>query len=121
MMSSFENRLKASLSAEDEAFLKDLEPDAGLFQQMGSTFAGPLGGWTVYAFIMSFAMFGLSVWSIWNIFHVETTREMILWLALASFTMLGVGLIKMWFWMRMNHLAVLRELKMIELRLVKGD
>lgn len=120
-MSNFEDRLKASLSAEDEAFLKDLEPEAGLFQQMGSTFSGPLGGWTVYAFVMSLTMFGLAIWSVWNMFHVETTREMILWFVLASYSMLAVGLIKIWFWMRMNHLAVLRELKMIEFRLVKRD
>lgn len=36
------------------------------------------------------------------------------------FGMLAVAMIKMWFWMRMNHLALLRELKRIELRLARG-
>ncbi len=119
-MTNLETRLMESLSAEDEAFLKDLERDTGLFKQLGATFSGPLGGWTIYAFIMSFAMFLVAVWAIWNVFEAETTKGMFMWFALFSATSLGVGLIKIWFWMRMNHLNVLRELKRIELRIVKA-
>lgn len=120
-MSNFEKRLEAGLSAEDEAFLKDLEGDEGMFKQMGATFRGPLGGWTIYAFVMSFLMFGVAVWALWNALHAEPLREMILWLALTSLLMVGIGMFKIWLFMRMNHLAVLRELKLIELRLVKRD
>lgn len=120
-MSSFEKRLEAGLSAEDEAFLKDIESDENLFKQMGKTFQGPLGGWTIYAFLMSLVLFGLAVWAIWNVFHADVIKAMILWSSLAIWSFFAVGLIKIWFWMRMNHLAVLRELKMIELRLVKRD
>ena len=52
-MNTFEDRLLTSLNAEDEAFLKELEQDAGLFQQMGMTFTGPLRYWTAFAFIFS--------------------------------------------------------------------
>lgn len=44
---------------------------------------------------------------------------MVFWLAIFLFAMIAVGLLKIWFWMRMNHLALLRELKRIELRLVR--
>lgn len=120
-MSDFETRLQAGLSAEDEAFLKDIEGDETLFKQMGQTFQGPLGGWTIYAFLMSLVLFGLAIWGIWNVFQAEAVKAMILWSALAIWAFFAVGLIKIWFWMRMNHLAVLRELKMIELRLLKRD
>ncbi len=119
-MTDFETRLQKGLDADDEAFLKDLEQDVGLFQQMGAVFSGPLKFWTVYAFIMSFVMFGVAIWSLFQMFEAATAKETILWFALFSSTFLGVGLIKVWILMRMNHLAVLRELKMIELRLVKA-
>ena len=120
-MSTFETRLREGLTADDEAFLKNLEQDAGLFQQMGSTFSGPLGGWTIYAFIMSFAMFCVSLWAGWNMLQADSLKIVVLWGALFGWTSLAVGLIKIWFWMRMNHLAVLKQLKLIELRVVKSS
>ncbi len=119
-MTTFEDRLLTSLNAEDEAFLKELEQDTGLFQQMGMTFSGPLRYWTAFAFVFSFFFLGLGVWALINMFEAESTKLVILWGTLVGWSSLSVGLIKIWFWMRMNHLNVLRELKRIELRLVKG-
>jgi len=120
-MSSFEDRLLTSLNAEDEAFLKELEDDVGLFQQMGMTFSGPLRYWTVFAFVFSFLIFALSMWAGYNMLQAESVKLVVLWGALFGWASLGVAMIKIWFWMRMNHLGVLRELKRIELRMVKSS
>ena len=109
-----------SLSADDEAFLKEIEQDVGLFQQMGMTFTGPLKYWTAFAFVFSLFFLGLAVWGVYNMFQAEDLKIVILWGTLVGWASLAVGLIKVWFWMRMNHLNVLRELKRIELRLVKS-
>ena len=119
-MSTFEDRLLTSLNADDEAFLKELEQDVGLFQQMGMTFSGPLRYWTAFAFVFSFFFFGLGVWAFINMLQADNLKIVVLWGALVGWSSLSVGLIKIWFWMRMNHLGVLRELKRIELRLVKN-
>ena len=119
-MSTFEDRLLTSLNAEDEAFLKELEDDTGMFQQMGMTFSGPLRYWTAFAFVLSFAIFAISMWAGYNMLQAENLKLVVLWGALFGWASLGVGMIKIWFWMRMNHLNVLRELKRIELRLVKA-
>ncbi len=119
-MTSFETRLKDSLTAEDEAFLRNLEAGESLIGQLGSTFTGPLKVWTGFAFALSFAFFGLAVWAGWQMYQASEPRLMVFWLGVFLFAMIAVGLIKIWFWMRMNHLALLRELKRIELRLVRG-
>lgn len=118
-MSGFEDRLMTSLNADDEAFLKELEDNVGLFQQMGMTFSGPLRYWTAFAFVFSLFFFGLAIWGVFNMFAAESLKTVILWGALVGWSSMAVGMIKIWFWMRMNHLNVLRELKRIELRLVK--
>ncbi len=118
-MTEFDDRLKAGMSADDQAFLNDLEGDDGMFVQMGATFSGPMRFWVFYAAILSFVLFFLALFGLYQMFQAETVREMILWSALLGFGMLAVGMIKMWFLMRMNHLAVLKELKKIELRLVQ--
>ncbi|MFN4185992.1 MAG: DUF6768 family protein [Hyphomonas sp.] len=119
-MTSFETRLKDGLSAEDEAFLKNLEGGESLIGQLGATFTGPLKVWTAFAFVLSFAFFAIAVWSAFQILGAEELREMIFWLAAFLFSMLAVAMIKVWFWMRMNHLALLRELKRIELRIARS-
>lgn len=118
-MTNFENRLKESLSAEDEAFLRNLEEGESLMGQLGSTFAGPMMVWTAFAFVLSFAFFGIAVWAGFKMYEATEPRLMVFWLGVFLFAMIAVGLIKIWFWMRMNHLALLRELKRIELRLVR--
>lgn len=119
-MTNFETRLKESLTAEDEAFLRNLEEGVSLFGQLGSTFSGPMKLWTAFAFLLSFAFFGLAVWCFVEMLGTEDVREMLLWFTGVFGGMLSVAMIKIWFWMRMNHLALLRELKRIELRLVRG-
>lgn len=120
-MTNFEDRLLTSLSADDEAFLQELEQDAGLFQQMGMTFSGPLRYWTAFAFVFSLFFFGVAIWATYNMFQADELKVVILWGTLVGWSSLSVGMIKIWFWMRMNHLSVLRELKRIELRLVKSS
>jgi hypothetical protein len=119
-MTNFDTRPKAGLSAEDEAFLKNLEEGESMFSQLGATFTGPMKAWTGVAFVLSFVFLALAVWSLIRMLGASEVREMILWFAGFVFAMLTVAMIKIWFWMRMNHLALLRELKRLELRLARG-
>lgn len=118
-MTSFDDRLAQGLSADDEAFLKDLENGDGIFTQLGATFSGPLKAVTAFGFILTFVMFGAAIWALYQVSQAETVKDMFLWFGLFIFGSLGVAMLKMWFWLRMNHLVVLKELKRIEFRLVQ--
>ena len=120
-MSSSETRLKDSLTAEDEAFLQKSEEGDRLLSQLGSAFAGPMKFWTGFAFVLSFAFFGIAVWAGFQIYGAAEPRMMVFWLGIFLFAMIAVGLIKIWFWMRMSHLALLSELKRIERRLLRAS
>lgn len=119
-MNDFHNRLGDALSEEDEAFLRRLDDEPGLFQQLGNTFQGPMKFWTAYAFVLSLVFFGGAIYCFVQLFSAETTRELFLWGTGVWWGMLAVGLIKVWFWMRLNHLVTLREIKRIELMVAKG-
>ena len=120
-MTSFETRLKDSLSADDEAFLKNLEDGESLFGQLGATFTGPMKMWTGFAFVLGFVFFVGMGWCAYGISQAASVQEVGLWLAGFTFAMVATGMIKTWFWLRMNHLAVLRELKRIELRMARAE
>ncbi|WP_420430444.1 DUF6768 family protein [Hyphobacterium sp.] len=119
-MSDFNTTLNQALTEDEESFLRRLDDEPGLFEQMGNAFQGKLRFWTVYLFVMSFTLFGAAIYCFWQLFNAETTRELILWATGVWCLFLAVGLSKIWFWMRMNHLAMLREIKRVELYLAKN-
>lgn len=118
-MNTFDDRLRGALSADDAEFLKNLEDDRGLFAQMGATFEGPLKYWTAFAFVLSVTFFGTMIWCAWLIWASESLNVIALATAGFIWSNIAVAMIKMWFWLRMNHLATLRELKKIELRIAR--
>jgi hypothetical protein len=118
-MTQFDNELKAALDADDEAFLRELDAERGLFAQMGDVMKGPLGGWATLTFFMTFPMTAFLIFAIWKMFAAEGTRELVLWTAGALAAMFAVGFVKQWFFERMNFIALIRELKRLELRIVR--
>ena len=118
-MTSFDDRLREGLTREDEAFLKDLEDGRGLFTQLGATFQGPLKYWTALGMIFTFVFFGLGVLAVVQLLDAERMNDILLWAALLFVSVLSMSLLKLWFFMRMNHLVQLRELKKIQLALAR--
>lgn len=119
-MNDLNEQLRAGLSADDEAFLKDLEDGQGLFAQISATLTGPMRFWVAVGITVAFIATGLGLWAVWNLFQADTTRGQILWAggAWAAWTM-QVNL-KQWLYNRMNTLTILREIKKMEWRLLNA-
>ena len=118
-MTEFDETLRSRMSAEDEAFLRDLEDDRGLFRQLGDTFRGPMRNWVWATNLVAVVASGIGLYAIWQMIAADTTRGLILWAAAgwAAWTIQIAA--KQWIWQRMNLNSVLRALKMIELRLAR--
>ncbi|RIJ24155.1 hypothetical protein D1224_07915 [Henriciella barbarensis] len=116
-MTGIDEKIRQGMNEDDRAFLASLDAEPGLFQQMGAAFAGTMKLWTVFAVILSLVFFGLSIWSVFAVFNSETPVEAIGWAGIGLAGFMATGFVKIWFWLRMNHLTLLREMKIIELRL----
>ena len=119
MTDTFDKRLFSELSDDDAAFLEQLEEDRGLYAQMADTFSGPMKLWTVFAFVLSLTFFGGAIYTLTQLWAGPPLRESLLWLALFGWLALAVAMIKVWFWMRLNQITLLRELKKIELQVAR--
>ena len=118
-MSDYDKRILDGLTNEDEAFLKNLEDNRGLFTQFFATFDGPMKYWAIYGNVLIVIFCGLMVYSGVQLFSSESTKMVVIWALAVSLSFTCISLLKLWFFMRMNHLATLRELKKIEFSLVK--
>ena len=116
-MSKYEERFTDNLSKDDEAFLANLEDNKGLFQQYFSTFQGPLKFWTYLITVLTLIASGIGLYAAWKFATGADIRGILMWAGIAWAAWTVQIAMKQWVFERMNHLAVLRELKKIELRL----
>lgn len=115
-MSDIDNRIAAALDDDDRAFLERLESDRGLFRQMGDAMTGTLGGWARLIFVVLLLMALVLFYCLWQLVVAPAIEDRILW-AIASLAVLTMqGFAKDWFFSRMNMLAILREVKRLQVQ-----
>ncbi len=115
-MTNKDDAIAAALDADDREFLKSLEGDRGLFQQIGDTWKGPLGGWSKLVFVMAVVFGLLLLFTIWQVAHTRDPVEHTLWAIAALAVLVIQGFTKQWLFSRMNMLTVLRELKKLQVQ-----
>lgn len=120
-MTKLDDDLRARLSKADEEFLADLESGRGFFTQLGATLKGPQGWVGIMILAVAFMLVSLSAWFVWEAFQTENVKHTVLWMGGAILGITGQGILRLFLTSRMHMLAMMRELKRIELRLVKLD
>ncbi|MDP2131043.1 MAG: DUF6768 family protein [Erythrobacter sp.] len=116
-MNSNDQRIAAALDADDHAFLASLDSDRGMFQQIGDSWKGPLGGWAKLGFVFAIAI-GLGLaYCIYRAVTAEGTDAILGW-GLSSLALLIMqGFLKQWMFERVNMLTVLREVKRLQVQI----
>lgn len=117
-MTELDRKIEEALDAEDRALLERFG-EQGLLEQSFSVFQGKQGWIAGVAVIAAAFLFVGAIYSAWNFFHAEEAIVAAQWAAGAWFLMTMVAFMKVWFWMRMESNRVLREIKRVELQLVR--
>jgi len=112
-----DQRIAAALDADDQAFLASLDSDRGMFQQIGDTWKGPLGGWAKLGFVVAIAI-GLGlVYCVYRAMTADGTDAILGW-GLSSLALLIMqGFLKQWMFEQVNMLTVLREVKRLQVQI----
>jgi hypothetical protein len=117
-MTNIDSAIREALSKEDAEFLARFEDESPIGEVLG-TFTGRWGALNAFAAIITVALFGVFVYCVWQMFSAGDVREVVLWSVGAVITMLGVAILKMYFWMEVNKNIVLREVKRLELQVAR--
>jgi hypothetical protein len=116
MTETTDDRITDALSDDDRAFLDSLEEDRGMFQQIGDTWKGPLGGWAKLIFGVTVLLGFLFVFVMWKV--ATSTDNYVahtLWAISGVALLVILGFAKEWMFARMNMLTVLREIKRLRI------
>lgn len=116
-MADLDDKISEALDADDYAFLTKLEADRGMFQQIGDSWQGPLGGWAKLVFGFTFALGMLLLFVIYKVAH-STDNIMVhaLWAIGGLALLIIMGFAKEWMFARMNMLTILREIKRLQVQ-----
>ena len=116
-MTHTDETIATALSQDDRAFLESLEEDRGMFRQIGDSWSGPLGGWAKLSFALAIAIgIGLAV-SFYRAISADTLQPMVGWGLVTLGLLIVQGFLKEWIFARMNMIAVLREVKRLQVQI----
>lgn len=115
-MNPHDERISAALDHDDHAFLASLESDRGMFQQIGDSWQGPLGGWAKLSFGMAIVIGLFLAFSFYRAVTAGGGDAMIGWGFACIALLIMQGFLKEWMFARMNMLTVLAEVKKLQVQ-----
>jgi uncharacterized membrane protein len=118
-MPNLDRAIRDALSKEDAEFLSRFDEHSTPVGEVLDTFRGRWALMNGFAALITFALFGAFVYCAWQMFATTDARDTVLWSVGAIIAMLGVAMLKMYFWMEINKNAVLREVKRLELQVAR--
>ncbi len=114
-MNNSDERIAAALDKDDHDFLASLDSDRSMFQQIGDSWHGPLGGWARFSFVIAIIIGIALVYSFYRAMTADGDA-MIGWGLTCLALLVMQGFLKEWMFARMNMLTVLSEVKRLQVQ-----
>jgi hypothetical protein len=97
------------------------ELDKNLNDRVVSIFAQKTNNLYILVSICVLILSGVLVWLVIKFYNAETVEDMIFWGLHALVALVVQAFGKLWFWLEMNRVSVLRNIKRLELQLAIRD
>ena len=120
-MSDFDDKLHHLLSAEDDAFITENLEQTGYHQEVLASFRGKGRGLRIGVWIGIMVACMILFFSGWKFFQADTTRDQIMFAALAVMANSGQIALKHWFNQRLNRRAIMIEIKRLRLEIAHAE
>jgi len=116
-MESIDERIRKALSSDDQAFLARMDANHSLYGDIAATFQGHTRWLNIFGWFGGFVFFAVAIVCGWQFFTQTDPRSIALWGAGTIVAFLWLGMIKLWFWMELQKVGIVREIKRVELQL----
>jgi hypothetical protein len=117
-MNDIDEKIRNALEIDQEV-LKNSIDEPGFFEMLMQCHRGKNRwlGFMVFFDILVFT--GIGGWALYEFFHAETLESKVGWSLLFMSSLIVIGLAKLWAWMQINKNIMVREIKRVELQLVR--
>lgn len=116
---SIDERVKHELEHEAKIIDDILNDKQGIIDLAAGTFKSGLGKWMALVTVIILIVTGFMVWTGYKFFIAETLDGRIFWGVWFIITVISQVAMKQWTWMEMNRSSLLREIKRVEIEIVK--
>jgi len=116
-MNNIDDKILEALNSEDKEVMGIYGKELGFFGLIAESFRGPLKSIVIMVFILILIFAVMFVYCTINFFPAEDIAMKLNWLAGGLTALIVVGLMRLWYFMELNRLSVVREVKRLELQI----
>jgi hypothetical protein len=116
---NIDEKIRQQLESEQIDVDSILADEQGLFSMLSRVYRGNLAGWTILMTVVTLVIFVAAVYCGYRFATLDTAVEKIHWGLLMLLAFLAVGLSKLWIFMEMNRASLLREIKRLEIAVLR--
>jgi hypothetical protein len=113
---TLDQTVRESLSPEDAILFDTLAADQALHRQLLAPFGGQLRWFNAAGWIIGLVLFAAACILGWRFTSAESLQDALRWGAAAALALAGVALVKVWFWLELQKLAIVREVRRLEVQ-----
>ena len=114
-MSTIDVKIREVLNSEDKEVLESYGKELGFFGMIAESFRGKLKAIVIAVFIFILVFAVMLVYCAIHFFSVADIGLKMNWLAGGLSALIVIGLLRLWYFMELNRLSVIREVKRLEL------
>jgi hypothetical protein len=116
-MTHIDEAIRRAISPDDMRALDAMSREEPILVQAMKAFEHQERWVAVVGWLGGFGLFAAVVWCGVQFARAEDLRTMMLWGAAGGVALVGVAMIKLWFFMEMQKNSIIREVKRLELQL----
>ena len=116
---NIDEKIREALLTEDAELFAEVGGERNIAEQIADSFRGQSRWFSVMAFVAMSLLFGVTLLTGFMFFEATTVREMIAYAGGFFFSIVGMGMMKVWYFMELNKNTVTREIKRVELQIAR--
>jgi hypothetical protein len=116
-MTDIDRKILEAINAATDGTMKDYGRELGFFGLMAESFKGRFGWLVIGAIFMQVVVAAALIYCAVRFYGAVDPATKLDWLAPGVAAFIAFGLLRIWYFMEINRLAITREIKRVELQL----
>ena len=110
------DKIRQALSDEDAKLYEEFAVEPSLLELALDTLTGRNRWVSILSILVGIVFMALGLYSLWRLLNTESITSVICWALGFVFCMGVISMMKIWYWMEMQRISVVREIKRLELQ-----